>query len=105
MGRNHQLGIRIEILEAKRVEARAESLGLTVSDYVRALIVRDLKAGGQADHLAPLTTESVLVTALLVGKLTAHTLGHEEAKRFEGWARDQAAALVDEALERAREAP
>lgn len=76
MARNKEIRARVDSLFAAKVEAWSQENGyMTVSDYLRELIQRDMasggiKAGRKADSLSELTAQISIQTGLMVG----HTL-------------------------------
>jgi hypothetical protein len=85
-------------IEAKRVEFRAQALGMTLSSYLRSLIESDLRRGGHADEFARTNMEVTLVSAMMMRKLLTHAVGSEEAKSVETWARERASEMVSEQI-------
>ncbi len=104
MAKSREIRARVDTLFASKVEAWAEENGYkTVSDYLRDLIERDIagggmKAGRKADQLSELTAEMNIVTGLMVGRLLTQTIGDDEARAFEQWAREIASRHIEEEL-------
>jgi len=93
-----KLSVRFSARMAKELRARAESKGIPVGEYLRALIETDLRKGGAADTLAPLNTEITLVTGMMLREFLNQSLGREAARRLEDWANGRALGIIREEL-------
>ena len=94
MARPRRWMIRVDADLARKVELRAEELGICLSEYLRAIIEFQAVNRGQADHLAQLNTEITLVSGMMIRRLLTHVIGPEDAKKFEEWASGRASAVV-----------
>lgn len=103
MARTKLVGVRLDAVEAKRIEQRAEALGMNLSAYIRSLIEADMKRGGNADVLAKTGAEVALAGAMMIKKLLVHTMGDEKANAIEVSAREAAVGFVGSILERAKQ--
>jgi hypothetical protein len=86
--------IRVDADLARKVELRAQELGICLSEYLRAIIEFQAVNRGQADHLAQLNTEITLVSGMMIRRLLNHVIGQEDAKKLEDWASGRASAVV-----------
>ena len=102
MAKGRLIGVRMEPIEAKRVELRAQELGLSVSAYIRQLIEADRAKGGHGDALAQVNAEVSIVTGFMVRRLLNHVFGDEDGKKIEQAAQDRAASIVQGELEKGK---
>ena len=100
MARTFEIRARVDGVLAKRAQARAAALGLTLSDYLRSLVDRDLQHGGDADALARMIAEVSITSGMLARRLLTQSLGPDEAKALEIRAHEKATGMVDEILKR-----
>lgn len=105
-----QIKIGVDPLTEAKLSLRAQQAGSTVSEYVRALIVRDLAGGGEAASRAEPTEplsgqllELALVTGILVRVQLARTVGEDEANKIVSRAQEKAAEQVRSLLGSDRE--
>ena len=94
-----QLKVGVDAVTEAKVSLRAQERGVTVSEYVRSLILRDLD-GGEAPrepertdtwaHLALPVLEVALVTGILVRAHLGWNVGEEDAQAISKRAHDRA---------------
>ena len=94
MARQRRWMIRVDADLARKVELRAQELGICLSEYLRAIIEFQAVNRGQADHLAQLNTEITLVSGMMIRRLLNHVIGQEDAKKLEDWASGRASAVI-----------
>jgi Arc/MetJ-type ribon-helix-helix transcriptional regulator len=104
MAKSMIIRARVDAIFAAKVEAWAEEKGfVTVSDYLRVLVEKDLASGGviaerKPEPQAGLTDETTIVTGLMVARILSQVIGVDEAKKFEAWAREAATNHLQEEL-------
>lgn len=103
MAKGRLIGVRMEPIEAKRVELRSQELGLTLSGYIRHLIEADRMKGGQADALAQINTEVSILTGYMVRRLINHVFSEEDGKKIEQAGKERASALVESHTEKGKQ--
>ena len=101
MPRLKQLKVGVDAFTEARLIVRAEQAAATVSEYVRALIVRDVDASGDsaasviavrsADPLTPDLLELAVITGILVRAQLAHLVGEDQARQLQTRAQERAA--------------
>ena len=91
--------VRLSPLMGERVRMRAAAVGITIAEYLRTTIEKDLQQGGDADALAHLNTEITLVTGMMVRELLTRSLGRDEAKNLEAWANSRASGIIQETIQ------
>ena len=101
MPRLKQLKVGVDAFTEARLIVRAEQAAASVSEYVRALIVRELDASGDstasvlavrpADPLTPELLELAVVTGILVRAQLAHLVGEDQARQLQTRAQERAA--------------
>lgn len=102
MAKGRIIGTRMDPIEAKRVELRANELGLTLSGYIRYLIEADRLQGGHGDALAKIDAEVSIVTGFMVRRLLNHVFGDEDGKKIEQAAQERAASIVQDELDKGK---
>ncbi len=98
MTRELRLTVRLSPSTITRIKQRAQELGLSSAEYLRALAETDLKIGGHADVLARMTTETVLVSGMMLREWLTFAMGQDHAKSLEDWASGRASGLIQQEL-------
>jgi len=98
MAKSGILRARVEGLLEKRAKAKAEALGLSLTDYLTGLVERDIHHGGTADALARMGAEVNLVSAMMIRRLLRNGIGDEEARTLEATAKENAASIIETIL-------
>lgn len=99
MAKSGVIRARVEGLLEKRAKARADVLGLSLTDYLVSLVERDIQFGGNADALARTTAEVNFVSAMMIRRLLLAECGEEELRTIEVNARANAGSTVEMILQ------
>ena len=103
MAKSKEIRARVDAIFAAKVEAWSRVRGFeTVSDYLRFVLEVDMLNGGKADALAVLNAEQSLINSFIVYRLLKDSSSTEDAKKFEEWAKERAASIVDDRLRHER---
>jgi|GEM_PF-2115566 hypothetical protein len=98
MTRELRLTVRLSPNAINRIKLRAEELGISSAEYLRAVVENDLRRGGDADTLARMNTEITLVSGMMLREWLTYALGKDRAKSLEDWANGRASGVIQEAL-------
>jgi hypothetical protein len=91
--------VRLSPVMGERVRMRAVAQGISIAEYLRTTIEKDLQKGGDADALARLNTEITLVVGMMVRELLTRSMGRDEAKNLEEWANGRASGIIQEEIQ------
>lgn len=94
MAKESRYMVRFDSMVAKRIENRAQERGMSVAEYIRTTVERDLHEGGSADALAPVNAKVSLVTGIMLRQVVDHIFGAEAGKRIEAAAQESADAMI-----------
>lgn len=92
MAKESRYMVRFDPMVAKRIENRAQERGMSVAEYIRTTVERDLHEGGSA--LAPVNAKVSLVTGIMLRQVVDHIFGAEAGKRIEAAAQESADAMI-----------
>ncbi len=91
MGRLKQLKIGVDALTEAKLAVRAGHRGVSVSEFVRDLILRELSNDHRVETLTPQLLEVALVTGIMVRAQVGRSLGEDEARKIQARAQEKAA--------------
>lgn len=100
MGRLKQIKIGVDTLTEARLTVRAERAGTSVSEYVRDLILKELRNVRSTDAIASELLEIALITGILMRAQLGRAMGEEEARLVETQAQEKASEHVRALLDR-----
>lgn len=87
---------RVDVDLFDRITERVNQRSLTVSEYLRELIVADLDPSrSSVTSVAALTAQTSLISAIFLRRILNGLLGDAEAQRFEELAKAKAKEVVD----------
>ena len=105
MTKDRRWMVRFNPVMGRCVELRAAEQKLSIAEYLRTTIEKDLNRTGKAEGLIELNTEITLVSGMMLRRVLKEIIGTEDARSLEEWANGRASAVIQGELRRGPTGP